>query len=434
MRYQSVGQTVRLLGCAFGFVAICAQQTFASAEALAQVTEIFGAVDGSTAKATPGESAYARLQKLKPAETAPGSVRYAYLLGLLELHKQRDALAYAGELVQHDPNSVRCRLLRARLSLGEKKFPEAFADLEAAGGLLAERTKKETLDAETEAACRALGLMFGYLEGPAKPLVKATLGAGVKDRLLANFSVAAKKVFQDQYDAVLAEQKALVTKGEAAFRQVQQKHQQELDAAADRRAKLEEKTADADKKKQDQIDDLKKQWETARADYDKQAAAYSNLMNSQAQLANQRSLLANQAAVAMPRDYERDSNGNIRAGEYERYNRENQRYQQLVDQVNAADQQILRGTNQLQQMWNQGNAAEAGLRRLQAQGERLGVEFAMKERAFEKQKAGLDRNDPSKKKLPPAPTKRLEQSFSQYDDFNYAQEKQKVLDYLRTAK
>jgi hypothetical protein len=46
----------------------------------------------------------------------------------------------------------------------------------------------------------------------------------------------------------------------------------------------------------------------------------------------------------------------------------------------------------------------------------------------------LNRTDPSKKKLPVAPTKRLEQSFAQYDDFNYAQEKQRLLDYLRAAK
>jgi len=145
-------------------------------------------------------------------------------------------------------------------------------------------------------------------------------------------------------------------------------------------------------------------------------------------------LLANQAALAMPRDYARDSNGNIQPGEYDRYNRERRQYDQLANQVNTADQQILQGNTQLQQMWNQGVAAEAGLRRLQAEGQRLGVEFALKQRAFDKQKAGLDRNDPTKKKVSTAPQKRLEQSFAQYDDFTYAQEKQRVLNYLHSAK
>jgi hypothetical protein len=249
-----------------------------------------------------------------------------------------------------------------------------------------------------------------------------------------NFSPAAKKVFQEQYDAVLAEQKELSTKGEAAFREMQLKHRQEVDAATDRRAQLEAQAADTDKKKQAQIDQLTKQWEDAKAAYDKQSAAFLTMKNSQAQLITQRALLANQAAAAMPRDYERDSNGNVRPGEYERYNRDRVRYDQLADQVNAADQQILQGTASLQQAWNQGMAAEAGLRRLQAQGERLGLEFALKERSFEKQKADLNRTDPSKKKVPVAPTKRLEQSFAQYDDFNYTQEKQRLLDYLRAAK
>jgi len=217
MQYQSVRQAIALLACIFGLLSIGVQHAFAAADSLVQVTEIFGAVSGPAGKASPTETPYVRLQKLKPAETAPGTVRYAYLLGLLELHKQRDALAYADELVEHDSHSVRCRLLRARLLLREKKFPEAYVDLETAGQLLAERTKKETLDSETETACRALGLMFGYLEGPASPLVRATVGSGVKGRLMDNFSPAAKKVFQEQYDAVLAEQKELATKGEAAF-------------------------------------------------------------------------------------------------------------------------------------------------------------------------------------------------------------------------
>jgi hypothetical protein len=434
MRYQSLGRIVSLSASLFGLVTICVPQSFAAANGLAQATEIFAAVDGSTGKSSPTESAYARLQKLKPSDTAPLAVRYAYLLGIIELHKQRDALTYADELVQHDSHSVRCRLLRARLLLREKKFAEAFADLETAGQLLAERTKKETLDSETEGACRALGLMFGYLEGPAKPLVKATVGRGVKDRLLDNFSVAAKKIFQQQYDAVLEEQKELVTKGEAAFHELQDKHRQDVEEAADRRAKLDAQAKDNDKTKQAQIAELKKQWLTAKADYDKQVVAYTNLSNAQAQLISQRGLLANQTALAMPRDYERDTNGNIQPGEYDRYNRERRQYDQLANQLNTADQQILQGATQLQQLWNQGVVAEAALRRLQAQGERLGVEFALKQRAFDKQKAGLNRNDPTKKKLPTTPPKRLEQSFAQYDDFNYAQERQRVLDYFRNAK
>jgi hypothetical protein len=434
MRYQSMQRVIALLVCVVGLLSSCVQHAFAADDVLAQVTGIFAAVERPSENKSPTEPAYIRLQKLKPGETASDPACYAYLLGLVELRKQREAIGYAGELIQRNVHEVRCRLLRARLLLREKKFAEAFVDLETAGRLLAEQTRKETLDAETEASCRAMGLMFGYIEGPAKPLVKATLGKGVKDRLMYNFSAAAKKSFNEQYDAVLEEQKELIDKGEDAFREKQAKHREEIEAAAERRAKLEAQTTEAEQKKQVQIDQLTKKWEAAKAEYDRRAAAYLDLQNAQAQLIAQRGLLANQAAAARPREPERDKDGYISSGEQDRYNRESQRYNQMVRQVNMADQQILQGTAALQQQWNQGAIAEAGLVRLQTEGERLGVEFSLKERAFAKQEARLNRNDPRKKKLPTAPLKHLEQTFAQYDDFNYLQEKQRLLDSLRAAK
>ena len=106
--------------------------------------------------------------------------------------------------------------------------------------------------------------MFGYLEGPANPLVKATLGKGVKERLMDNSSLAAKKAFQEQYDAVLEEQKELINKGEVAFREMQQKHRQEVETATERREKLEVQATDIDQKKQAQIDQLTKTGKTPR--------------------------------------------------------------------------------------------------------------------------------------------------------------------------
>ena len=427
-------RVICLLVCVVGLLSSWVQHAFASDDVLDQVTGIFAAVDGPSEKKSTTESAYSRLQKVRPGETAPDSARFAYLLGLVELHKQREAIVYVGELIQRDPHDAHSPLLRARLLLREKKFAEAFVDLEAAGRLLAEQTRKQKLDADTEVSCRALGLMFGYLEGPAKPLVKATLGKGVKDRLMNNFSVSAKKAFDDQYNAVLEQQKELIEKGEGALREKQAKQQAEIAAAAEHRAKLEAQTTEVEQKKQVQVDQLTKKWEAAKADYDRRATAFLSQQNAHAELVSQRALLANQAAAARPREPERDSDGNIRPGEQDRYNQEYQQYDQLVREVNLADRQILQGNVALQQMWNQGMIAEAGLVRLQAEGERLGVEFSLKERAFARQKDRLNRNDPRKKKLPAAPPKHFEQSFAQYDDFNFSLEKQRLLDSIRAAK
>lgn len=434
MRYQFIQRAIALLVCSVGLLSICGQHAIAVDEVLAQVTGIFAAVDGPIENESPAEPAYSRLQKLKPSETASDPARYAYLLGLVQLRRHREAVEYAAELIQHNSHDVRGRLLRARLLLREKKFAEAFVDLEAAGRSLAAQAKNETLDAETEASCRALGLMFGYLEGPAKPLVKATLGKGVKDRILNSFSAAAKQAFQEQYNAVLEVQKELVDKGEDAFREKQAKIQKEIEDVAERRAELEAQTTASEQQKQAQIDQLTKKWEAAKADYDKRAAAFVNLQNGQEQLIARRELLAKQAEATQPREPERDNDGNISPADRDRYNQEKLQYDLMVRQVNFVDQQILQGNTELQQMWNQGAIAEAGLVRLQAEGERLGLEFSLKERAFAKENARLNRKDPRKKKLPSAPSKHLEQTFAQYDDFNYLQEKQRLLESLSAVK
>jgi hypothetical protein len=434
MRNQSMRRVIALPVCIFGLLSGRVQDAIGANAALDQVSEIFSAVDGPVEKKSPSESPYSRLQKLKPGETATDPMRQAYLLGLMKLRKQREAVDFAGELIERNPNDVRVRLLRARLLLRERKIPEAFADLESAGQSLAEQTRTETLDRETNASCRAMGLMFGYLEGPAKPLVKATVGKGAKDRLLVNFSNAARKAFQDQYDAVLEEHKVLVEKGEGALRDKQTKHREELSAADERRAKLDAETKDSEQEKKDRIDQLRKNWDAAKADYDKRAAAFLNAQNAQQQLIAQRALLASQAAAARPQDLQRDQDGTIRSGEQERFNRDSLLFNQLVRQLNIADQQILQGANTLQNMWGQGAIAEARLARLQAEGERLGVEFSLKELAFAKAEAKLNRMDPRKKKLPAARSKLMEQTFTHYDDFNYEQEKQRLLDLLRAGK
>jgi hypothetical protein len=108
---------------------------------LDQVTQIFQAVDGQPGKKTTPEARYSQLQKVKPNDNGSDAVHYAYMLALVELHKQREAVAYAGEWLQRNPHKVRCRLLRARLLLREKKFAEVFVDLETTCQSLAELTK-----------------------------------------------------------------------------------------------------------------------------------------------------------------------------------------------------------------------------------------------------------------------------------------------------
>lgn len=432
--YRSISRLITWLAF-FGGVLSSQLGNFVLAESvLDQATQIFQAVDGQPGKKTTLEARYSQLQKVKPNDNGSDAVHYAYMLALVELHKQREAVAYAEEWLQRNPRKVRCRLLRARLLLREKKFAEVFVDLETTCQSLAELTKKETLDVETEVACRAMGLMLGYIEGPAKQMVKATLGKGIKERLLTDFSPAAKQAFMAQYDAVQEEHKELIEKGEEAFLEMQSNHREAKDAADERRAQLEAQKWETEQQKQAQIDQIAKKWDSAKSEYDRLAATYLSLEAAQAQLVDQRTLLAGQAAAARPLEPEKDKSGKISSSDQRQYERERRRYNELLFQVNLADQRLLQGAATLQQVWSQGAVAEANLVRLQVEGKRLGVKFDLADRAFAKKEAQLNREDPSKKKPPRAISKQFEQSFALYDDFSYMREKQRLLDHLQASK
>jgi hypothetical protein len=433
MRLQFGWRAVVLLSCLGAALSSHAQTATADDVVLDQVTKIFAAIEGPSEKKSSPDAAFLRLQKVKPADSGAEPAQYAYLLGLVEIRKHREAVVYAGNLIERNPYDVLARLLRARLWLREKKFAQVFADLEMAGKAIAEQTKQDPLSANTEAACRALGLMFGYLEGPAKPLVKATMGKGVKEHLLASISPAAQKVFAEQYTAVLDEQQELIDKGEAAFRELQAKHRAASEAAVEQTAKLEAARTQAAETKQASINRLTKQWDSLKADYDRLAVAFANMQTTQQALVNQRAQFSQQLSAIRPREPTKDKNGNVDPTDRRRYNDAMQQYNQLAQQLNVFDQQLLQGAVAMQQLWNQGMVAENRLVQLQEQGERLGAEFAMTERAFAKEEAKIARTDPTKKKLPAGPAKQLEQAFAQYDDFNYFLEKQRLLDSLHTV-
>jgi len=435
MRYPRAFRIVVALTCLVEFIS-SSQPIACGAEELDQVKQIFAAVDGPSGKKSTTEASFARLQQQRPSDAGPIAPRHAYLLGLIRLNRVRDALQYSTDLIERNPKDVSARLLRARLLLREKNYAEVFVELETLGELLEKQTAKDPLDPNTEHACRALGLMFGYLEGPAKPLVKATLGKGVKQHLLSNFSAAARRAFDEQYEAVVAEQRELTTKGEAAFKKLQAKHREELEAATARRTALESEKAKTDEEKLVAIARLTKQWNSQRPPYDKLVTAFLNLQAVQTQLVNERGALAFQLTAAQPVQPRRDRNGRVDPSDQDEYDRAVAHYERharrIENQIGVLDQRIFAGAAALETAWNQGLIAQSGLVTLQQEGARLGIEFELKERAFAREKAKLDHEDPTKKR-PTARSAQVKQTFALYDDFNFALEKKRLLDSLDAA-
>ncbi len=416
----------------FSTLMLQATHTVAATEnVLDQVSQIFDAVDGQPgAKATRGE-ARERLQELKPSSTAAPAAQYAYLLGLVALKEYRDAAAYSDEVLRRSPKDVRFRLMRARLLLREKKFPQVLTDMDVAGKSLAGRPKPTTLNPETEASCRDLGLMVGYLEGPAKPLVKATLGRTIKTRLLADLTPAGKQAFDEQYALVQEEYETLTKKGEAALRELQAKHLENAKKLADRRTKIEQDKSETKQQATTAASELAREWDRVKAEYDVVAKSYLDLGSKQTQLAAQRMLLAAQAFAAKPIE---PRNSKFRdSDEREEFDKQMQNYQQLVTQVNAADLLMLQGSAELKRLWTQGMVVQANLLQLQQQGNRLGLQLALKEKAFAQQDAQLKRIETTEKP-PRSASVSSYQSFALYDDFNYPAEKQRLLDSLEQAK
>jgi hypothetical protein len=211
----------------------------------AQVNTIFDAVEGPNTKGKWSPSdAYTRLAKLKPSPHADRRARYAFLLGLIETRKHREAVECAADILKTYPDYLPARSLRARLLLNDHKFEEAFAELDALGERLSAHQQPKDLSHDADAACQFLGLAFGYLEGPAGHMVKGALGAEVKDRVLMHLSPAQRQVFDEHYQMVQTEHSELITNGEKALEatraKTQAKIQAEAQVAAERKAKLDE--------------------------------------------------------------------------------------------------------------------------------------------------------------------------------------------------
>ena len=395
-------------------------------ETQTEIARILDAVERTGAKGQPSHAtAYLRLGKLKPATAADPRVKYAYLLGLIHCNKSKEASEYASNLIESDPDFLPARLIRVRFVLKEKKFDVAFADLEAIGQRLAADQDSGELSIVAESSYRLLGLAFGYLEGPGKTLVKDSLGAGIKQRLLKGLSPERLKVFDEAYQMVQAEHHELITNGEKAFEELRAKNQAIAQEADSRRAQLAERQQKAESQAEQERAKLRADWEAAYSQYMKVGEAFIATRTELASLNYQRALAAGQlATLAQPLP---DKNGRVDPQSLRYYN---QRRIGIQNTIANYDQQTVRSQVALQTAWQQGAALEAQLTQLMREGNRLGEQFALQKQDFSREERKI--KDAPKLKKSPAIKKR-DQLFATYDDFNWPLEKQRLLDSCRAA-
>jgi hypothetical protein len=416
----------RLLVLAAGLVAGCAGLAKGADSPQSEITRIFNAAEstGGDGKSS-STAAYLRLAKLRPAAGADRRVKYAYLVSLVHCKKPKEALAFATSLVNSQPDYLPARRIRARLLLRDREFDEVFAELDAIGQQLAKEQQSAALSIDTESSCRLLGLAFGYLEGPAKPIVKETIGAGVKARVLKQLSPEHRKLFDEQYQMVQAEYRELTTNGEKAFEELRAKNQTLSQDADKQRATLVAEQQKVEAQLEQERTRLRADWDTTHSQYAKVAETFTSIRAEMVSLGNQRALAAGQlATIAPPRP---DKYGNVDQTSMRIYN---QRMASLQTAVFQFDQQFARNQVELEKAWQQGAALETQLNSLIQKGERLGESFELERQDFAK--AGKKIKAAPKSKKPPA-FKQRGQSFATYDDFSFAMEKQRLLGSLQST-
>jgi hypothetical protein len=404
-----------------------ARQARCDDSTLAQVNTIFDAVEGRDAKGKGSQGdVYTRLARLKPRPQADPRVQYAFLLGLIETRKHREAVELAADLVKRYPEYLPARSLRTRLLLKDHKFEEAFAELEALAQRLSVEQQSEDLSGEGDATCQLLGLAFGYLEGPGRPLFRSTLGEGIKDRVLMNLSIAQRRVFDQHYQMVEAEHRELIASGEKALEATRAKTQAEAKRAAEQKARL-----DNDKQKVEAIAEeargkLQAEWDKASNEYAKIEASVAGTRARLTVLGNQRTVAG--ALLATLRQPVAHKDGSFDLDSLLQYNQNALKLQATLTSVDA---QLMRNQADLQQALQRGVNLETQLSQIARDGERLGQQFHWQKRDILKQEKKIKAPADIKKS---SIIKQKEQALATYDDFSYALEKQRLLTSLNASR
>ena len=179
------------------------------------------------------------IRQLPGAVEADARVQRAYLLVLLKQQRYADATKRAEEILGRDQQELLAWRAKIWLSLLTKKFTTGLIDIEKLSELVPVEKDLGNRAQEVHELAGFLGVLFGFLEGPAGTAVAPAQREVSQKKLLARLDAAGKEAFEagrsqvKQQRAALLDQKDQATQG--AERKADELREQLLqDAAAER--------------------------------------------------------------------------------------------------------------------------------------------------------------------------------------------------------
>jgi hypothetical protein len=386
------------------------------------------------------EKTYEDLAAVKPSEDAPAELQYAALLVEMRFRKVSSALKLADQILRSAPNYAPAHRARLRLLLHARRGNDTLAQ---ADQVLQLAEGKELLP-----AAQVLGEAVGYLEGPGANLVKPVSLQNLKERITSRLTDKALEEFEQQVRAVLVAYEVVVVKHGQADEDRKLKAKSQID-------QLEANQQDIELAKEKN----RSQAEMTRAAIANQAqsisARYADLQNSYNRLSAAQAGLNTQLRIALadladvesriayelqrprnpspdPRPFPRPDRPDTRppADPFLLQQLERQRWslEALVRDLNV---RLNVGLEQQRSLIVAGRQLEGQMQQAAGENARANQFFASKEQELSKSKVQLQAAErtlkASLKKGPKLPSL-SERSYLRYDTFNFALEKQAVLD------
>jgi hypothetical protein len=179
------------------------------------------------------------LRQLPAAVEADAKVQQSHLLVLLKQQRYAEAAKRIDGLLAGNPDDLLAWRAKIWLATLTKKYSTGLADLDRLSGLLPAEQDLGDRAEETRQLAGFLGLLFGFLEGPAGTAVPTAQREAVQRKLLARLSTEAQAAFQAGRSQVKQQHGELLGQHELASQDAERKadelrDQLMKDAAAER--------------------------------------------------------------------------------------------------------------------------------------------------------------------------------------------------------
>jgi hypothetical protein len=198
--------------------------------------------------------------QLPPAIQADATLKHAYALIMIKQRRYTEAVETVDELVARDDKNTSTLKAKIWLDVLTKKYSLALVGMEKLAGLLKSQANQAAgADASRETA-GMLGIMFGYLEGPAGAAVNPAQRVAYHQKILGLLDDPQKAVFEagrrqvkEQFAALVIEKEDALGKAEKEADQLREQLLKDADSQREQISRQREQAAQKEEKSRDEL-------------------------------------------------------------------------------------------------------------------------------------------------------------------------------------